>query len=70
MSFMEMLPEVHALPRIDKLRLIQLLAEDPAQAEETSLLAAGQTYPVWSPDRAYDGAAVLLGELETERSRL
>jgi hypothetical protein len=69
MSFMEMLPEVRALSQIDKLRLIQLLAEDLAQAEETSLLAAGQTYPVWSPDRAYDAAAVLLRELETERPR-
>jgi hypothetical protein len=69
MSFVEMLPEVRALSRIDKLRLIQLLAEDLAQAEESSPFAAGQTYPVWSPDRAYEAAAVLLRELESERTR-
>jgi hypothetical protein len=66
MSFVEMLPSVRALSRIDKLRLIQLLAEDLAQAEETTPLEAGQTYPLWSPDRAYDAAAVLFRELEAE----
>jgi len=69
MSFLEMLPEVRALSRIDKLRLIQLLAEDLAHAEESAPFAAGQTYPLWSPDRAFDAAAVLLRELETERTR-
>jgi hypothetical protein len=69
MSFVEMLPEVRALSRIDKLRLIQLLAEDLAKAEESTLFAARQTYPVWSPDRAYDAAAVLLRELEAERTQ-
>ena len=67
MSFVEMLPEVRALSRIDKLRLIQILAEDLAQAEESTLFEAGVTYPLWSPDRAYDAAAVLLRELEPER---
>jgi hypothetical protein len=49
--------------------MIQLLAEDLAQAEESTPFAAGQTYPLWSPDRAYDAAAVLLRELEAERTR-
>ena len=70
MPFVEMLPEVRALSRIDKLRLIQLLAEDLAQAEGTTPFAAGQSFPLWSPDRAYDAAAVLLRELEAERTRL
>jgi hypothetical protein len=33
MSFVEMLPRVRALSRIEKLRMIHLLAEDLAQAE-------------------------------------
>jgi len=69
MSLVEMLPEVRALSRIDKLRLIQPLAEDLAHAEESTPVAAGQTYPPWSPDRAYNVAAVLLRELEAESTR-
>jgi len=68
MTFAEMLPTVRALSRIDKLRLIQQLAEELAQAEETMPFAANQEYPLWSPDRAYDAAAVLLRELEAEKS--
>ena len=69
MLFVEMLPEVRALSRIDKLRLIQLLAEDLAQAEESNPFVAGQSYPLWSPDRAYDAVAGLLKELDAERTR-
>ena len=32
-------------------------------AERPILLIAGQAYPVWSPDRAYEAAAVLLRPL-------
>ena len=66
MSYVEMLPEVRALSRVEKLRLIQVLAEDLAQAEELSPFVAGQFYPLSSPDRAYDAAAVLLRELQME----
>jgi len=69
MSYLEMLPSVRALSRIDKLRLIQVLANDLAQAEALNPFIAGQTYPLPSPDRAYDAAATLLRELATERTR-
>jgi hypothetical protein len=69
MSFVNVLPEVRALSRIDKLRLIQLLAEDLAETEEPAPFEAGQAYPLWSPDRAYDAAAVMLRELEAERNQ-
>ncbi len=68
MKFVEMLPTVRALSRLEKLRLIQLLAEDLAQTEQSTSFEAGQTYPLWSPDRAYDAAAVLLRELDAERT--
>ena len=61
-----MLPRVRALSRIEKLQLIQLLADDLARTEETTPLVAGQTYPLWSPDRAYEAANILLQELEAE----
>jgi hypothetical protein len=69
MSIMEVLPGVRALSRIDKLRLIQLLAEELAEAEESTPFVPGQNYPLGSPDRAYDAAAVLLHELEAERTQ-
>jgi hypothetical protein len=70
MLLAEMLPKARALSRMDKLRLIQQLAEDLAQAEATSPFVADQTYPLWSPDRAYDAAAVLLRELEVIHARV
>jgi hypothetical protein len=43
MSIVEMMPSVRALSRIEKLQLIQLLAEDLARAEESATLVPGQT---------------------------
>jgi hypothetical protein len=69
MSLVELLPTVRNLSRIDKLQLIQMLAADLAQAEEPVPISAAQTYPLWSPDRAYDAAATLMRVLESERTR-
>lgn len=66
MTIAELLLSVRSLSRIDKLQLIQVLAADLAQAEEPAPIAAGQTYPLWSPDRAYDAAATLLQVLKGE----
>jgi hypothetical protein len=66
MTIAELLPSVRSLSRIDKLQLIQVLTADLAQAEESAPIAAGLTYPLWSPDRAYDAAATLLQVLERE----
>jgi hypothetical protein len=68
MSFVEMLPIFRTLSRVEKLQLIQLLADDLAQAEESTPLMPGRAYPLWSPDRAYEAAGVLLRELEAERT--
>ncbi len=68
MSLAELLPEVHSLSRVDKLRLIQLLAEELAR-DEVGLLESGQSYPVWSPDAAYPAAAVMMQTLESESSK-
>jgi hypothetical protein len=67
MSFVEMLPSVRALSRIEKLQLIQRLAEDLAQSEESGALVPGQTYSLWSPHQAYQAADVLLREPDAER---
>jgi hypothetical protein len=66
MELNQLLPSAHALPRADKLRLIQLLAADVASEEATATPDANATYPVWSPHAAFDGAATLLRVLEQE----
>ena len=68
MTLNELLPSLHALPRADKLRLIQLLAEDVASEDGIAGPNADRTYPVWSPHEAFDGAATLLRVLEQENT--
>jgi hypothetical protein len=68
MSLTELLPEVQSLSRIDKIKLIQILAQD-LERDESSLIEPGQSYPVWSPDQAFEAAAVLLQVLEEEKAK-
>jgi len=63
-SLTEVLPVVRMLSRVEKFRLIQVLAEELAAVEEVPHLRAGQTYPVCSPDHAYQAAEVLMQVLE------
>jgi hypothetical protein len=69
MSLTELLPHLHSLPRNEKLRAIQLLAEDLAREEPANLLEPGQSYPVWSPWDAHEAAALLLKLLEAEEGK-
>jgi hypothetical protein len=66
MSLVEMLQDIQSLPRADKLKLIQVLAQELAEAEGPSALQAGQSYPVWSPDQAFAAAETLLQTLRPE----
>ena len=68
MSLSEVLPEVQSLSRLDKIRLIQLLAQELEQ-DESSLIEPGRSYPIWSPERAFSAAAVLLQALEDEKGQ-
>jgi hypothetical protein len=66
MSLTEVFPELQTLSRIDKIRLIQLLAQD-LERDEGVLIEPGRSYPVWSPDRAFTAAAALLQALDNEK---
>jgi hypothetical protein len=66
MSLAEVLPEVQALSRRDKIRLIQVLAQELEQ-EEGELIEPGRSYPIWSPDRAFTAANALLQALQDEK---
>lgn len=68
MTLNELLPTLHALPRADKLRLIQFLAADVASEEGVTASQPDKAFPVWSPHEAFDGAATLLGLLEKEKA--
>jgi hypothetical protein len=63
MSLSEMLSEVQSLNRLEKIRLIEFLAQE-LERDETSLMELGRSYPLWSPDRAFSAAAALLETLE------
>ena len=52
MSLTEVYPEVQTLSRLDKIRLIQLLAQE-LERDEGGLIEPGRSYPVWSPDCAF-----------------
>ena len=62
----ELIPEAKSLSRVDKLRLIQLLAEELA-GDEGGDIKANQSYAVWSPDQAFSAADVMLRALANEK---
>jgi hypothetical protein len=61
----ELIPEAKSLSRVDKLRLIQLFAEELA-VDEGNEIKSNQSYSVWSPESAFDAANVMLQTLATE----
>lgn len=66
MSLDEVLPGIQTLSRVDKIRLIQLLAQE-LERDDGGLIEPGRSYPVWSPDRAFTAAAALLRALEEDK---
>jgi len=68
MSLTEVLPEVQALSRIDKIRLIQFLALE-LEREESGLIDPGRSYLAYSRNRAFAAAASLLEALEEEKAQ-
>jgi hypothetical protein len=69
MSLVDILPNIQSLSRVEKLRLIQLLAQELAEEEGRSLIPANQSYPVWSPDRAFAAAETMLQALRAEKGQ-
>ncbi len=62
----ELLPQVQALPKADKLRLMQFLVFDLAREEGITLLQPGADYPIWTPYAAFDAASTLLNALKMD----
>ena len=68
MTLTDLIPELRALPRADKLWVIQMMAAEVASEEEAGLLKPGQEYSIWSPFDAFEGAATLMRVLEQDRA--
>jgi len=67
-SLAEVLPEVQSLSRLDKIRLIQFLAQE-LEREVGGLIEPGRSYPLPSPNRAFTAAAALLQALEEAKGQ-
>ena len=63
----ELLHTLHALPRADKLYLMQFLVSELAQ-EESDLLKPDLAYPVWSPYDAVEATDTMLAVLKAAES--
>jgi len=68
MSLAEVLPEVQSLSQLDKVRLIQFLAQD-LERQGGLVIEPGRSYPLPSPDRAFGAAAALLQALEEDKAQ-
>ena len=66
MSITEMLPEVRRLSRGDKLKLIQLVAQE-LERDEAEIIESGRDYPIWSPESAFAAGATMLEVLDEEK---
>jgi hypothetical protein len=69
MSMTELYSVVQALPRGEKLRLVQLLVAELARDEGICVLQEGAQYPVWTPYQAFDAAQALLEALKGESTQ-
>jgi len=69
MSLAEVLPTVRELSRTDKLRLLQVLAQDLIEDDPLTLLQPGHSYPIESPDLAFEAGITLMAMLEEEQTQ-
>ena len=60
MTLNDLIPELRALPRTDKLWVIQMMAAEVAREDDTGLPKTGQEDRIWSPFEAFEGAATLM----------
>ena len=67
MPLTELMSQIHELPKIDKLRLMQFLATELVKEESSNFFVANQEYPVWSPYNCSEAANVLMNLLATKR---
>lgn len=68
MVSVDLLNNLRALDRSEKLHVLQVLVSDLAQEEQKSL-RAGTSYPIWSPYDAHEAAETLLNLLKLPETK-
>jgi hypothetical protein len=63
----DFLNTLQELNRADKLYVMQVLISELAQ-QESDLIKAGQSYPIWSPYDAFEAANTMLKVLQSTKS--
>ncbi len=66
MSVTELLPMLHELNRVDKLRVVQFLVLELA-TEEGAVLDPKMIHPIWTPYNAFEAAETLLKALADDK---
>jgi hypothetical protein len=61
------MPTLQALPRLDKLRLVQFLIGEIAREEDPGMFEPGASYAIWSPYDSDEAATTLQAMLEQEQ---
>lgn len=67
MTIVELLPQLRALPRIEKIRAVQFLIGEIAREESLPPFTNGADYPIWSPYDAFEAATTLHDLLEQDK---
>ena len=66
MPLAELMSQIQALPKIDKLRLMQFLATELVKEEDANFFVANQEYAARSPYNCSEAANVLMNLLATK----
>jgi hypothetical protein len=69
MPLAEIMSQIQALPKIDKLRLMQFLSTELVKEEDANFFIENQEYPVWSPYNCSEAANVLMNLLATKQQK-
>ena len=67
MTIVELMPTLQALPRLDKLRLVQFLIGEIAREEDPGMFEPEASYAIWSPYDSDEAATTLQAMLEQEQ---
>ena len=68
MVSVDLLKNLRALDRSEKLHVLQVLVSELAQEEQKSL-RAGMSYPIWSPYDAHEAAETMLKLLKLPETK-